>query len=558
MSKRADIIEKEAAQVFHYHDRTKHRFNQYARSSGYLDWANEPNPFRRFEGAPLIRFSRPEPLPSPAYAQCFQPGVIAPTPVTLETLSRLFRNALALSAWKRYERNRWPLRVNPSSGDLHPTEGYLVSGALEGLPAGVYHYTSEEHALERRAALQYGTFEALVRGFPEGSFLVGLSSIFWREAWKYGERAFRYCQLDLGHALAALRISAAVLGWQLTLLDELADAAISTLLGLDRAADFMGAEPEHPEAVAVVVPSAAHLSACEGLAVEALPKIAGASWHGRANRLSAQHVAWAIIDGVARASAKERTALPAASASLPAGCEDLASLRYDAASAEQIIRQRRSAVDFDGVTAISKNTFLRMLARLMPDRTPVPFDALQRSALRRPRLHLGIFAHRIEGLAPGLYFLVRDPAAGEELRRLMQPHFAWSPLEGCPSDIPLFLLGEGDLRELAARLGCAQAIAADGAFALALLAEFEEPIRKLGTWFYRRLFWEAGLLGQILYLEAEAAGVRATGMGCYFDDAVHEILGFGSEEKRFQDIYHFTVGGPLEDARLTTEPPYVT
>src|SRR5437660_12483691 len=43
---------------------------------------------------------------------------------------------------------------------------------------------------------------ALMAAFPEDSFLVGLSSIHWREAWKYGERAFRYCQHDVGHALA--------------------------------------------------------------------------------------------------------------------------------------------------------------------------------------------------------------------------------------------------------------------------------------------------------------------------------------------------------------------
>jgi hypothetical protein len=171
-------------------------------------------------------------------------------------------------------------------------------------------------------------------------------------------------------------------------------------------------------------------------------------------------------------------------------------------------------------------------------------------------LHLAVFAHRITGLAPGLYLLARDHAAVGKVRTLMQPRFAWLPVNGCPPGLPFFMLESGDVRELAAHLGCDQAIAADGAFALAMLAEFEKPIRELGTWFYRRLFWEAGLLGQTLYLEAEAAGVRATGMGCYFDDPVHELLGFGSEEKRFQDMYHFTVGGPVEDARLTTEMPY--
>jgi hypothetical protein len=71
---------------------------------------------------------------------------------------------------------------------------------------------------------------------------------------------------------------------------------------------------------------------------------------------------------------------------------------------------------------------------------------------------------------------------------------------------------------------------------------------------YRRLFWECGLIGQVLYLEAEAAGVRGTGIGCYFDDPVHKLLGFS--DTRYQSLYHFTIGGPLDDARLQTLPPY--
>ncbi len=87
-----------------------------------------------------------------------------------------------------------------------------------------------------------------------------------------------------------------------------------------------------------------------------------------------------------------------------------------------------------------------------------------------------------------------------------------------------------------------------------MIAEFAEPIQRNGAWFYRNLFWEAGMVGQVLYLEAEAAGVRSTGIGCYFDDPVHEVLGLA--ENQFQSLYHFTVGVPLEDHRLQTRPPY--
>src|SRR5258707_9245710 len=75
-----------------------------------------------------------------------------------------------------------------------------------------------------------------------------------------------------------------------------------------------------------------------------------------------------------------------------------------------------------------------------------------------------------------------------------------------------------------------------------------------GAAFYRNLFWEAGLVGQVLYLEAEEASIRSTGIGCYFDDPVHEVFGVSSHD--WQSFYHFTVGGPVEDKRLTTLPAY--
>ena len=86
-----------------------------------------------------------------------------------------------------------------------------------------------------------------------------------------------------------------------------------------------------------------------------------------------------------------------------------------------------------------------------------------------------------------------------------------------------------------------------------MLARFDD-ITPSRAWLYRQRFWEAGMLGQVLYLEAEAAGVQGTGIGCYFDDAVHQALGLKSG--RFQDLYHFTVGTALADARLISEPPY--
>jgi hypothetical protein len=58
----------------------------------------------------------------------------------------------------------------------------------------------------------------------------------------------------------------------------------------------------------------------------------------------------------------------------------------------------------------------------------------------------------------------------------------------------------------------------------------------------------------VLYLDAEAAGLRATGIGCFFDEPVHRVLGF--DDMAFPSLYHFTIGAPVDDPRLTSLPPY--
>jgi nitroreductase len=111
-----------------------------------------------------------------------------------------------------------------------------------------------------------------------------------------------------------------------------------------------------------------------------------------------------------------------------------------------------------------------------------------------------------------------------------------------------------DLRSFAQAVSCQQAIAADSAFSLGMLARFESVLRGRGAFAYRELFWEAGMIGQSLYLAAEATGVRGTGIGCYLDDVLHRALGLANHD--WQSLYHFTIGGPVEDSRLRTLPPY--
>lgn len=564
--------------VIRYHVQTKHHFNRYARALGYLDWANQPDPFRRFEGAPLMSLPlltpNEDPV-SPSYDAIYRPGTVPCQPVTVRALSRFFELALALSAWKKAGESEWALRSNPSSGNLHPTEGYVVLPQIEGLELnpGLYHYAAKEHGLELRAEFPPEQIARLLDPFPPGAFLFGLTSIHWREAWKYGERAFRYCNHDVGHAIGTARIAASTLGWNMALLDGTSQETVSILLGTNRGSDFAEVEPEHPDCLAVIWPQdiVKREASLVKRTVPEMPlfldptmakELAAGPWHGKANKLSGEHgVHWDIIDEAAKASWKGQADkltifLPTSSDPISDTLHVSRETNDAGPSAGQIIRQRRSAVSFDGKTSVSVATFFRMMERVMPrvDRSqsirPMPWDVWS----YEPAIHLLIFVHRVEGLTPGLYFLVRDPQKLSFIQQSMNPELTWTPAPGCPDDLPLYWLLEGDAKKLAIQVSCLQDIAGDSAFSFGMLAEFEGRLREGGAWGYPRLFWESGLLGQVLYLEAEAAGVRATGIGCFFDDPVHEIVAV--KGLSFQSLYHFTIGGPVEDRRLMTLPPY--
>jgi hypothetical protein len=133
-----------------YHQQTKHHLDRYARSLGYLDWASQPDPFRTFKGA--IRLELPlaaDSLTTP-FADLYTPAQVPAQPLDLKNIAILFELALGLSAWKEFRGNRWALRCNPSSGNLHPTESYAILPPLPHFEAGVYHYVSRDHCVERR------------------------------------------------------------------------------------------------------------------------------------------------------------------------------------------------------------------------------------------------------------------------------------------------------------------------------------------------------------------------------------------------------------------------
>ncbi|TAK60090.1 SagB/ThcOx family dehydrogenase [Methylobacter sp.] len=556
-------MNRKAETVLNYHNRTKHHLERYAKGPESIDWEDQPDQFRHFSGCEIISLPLPGAELEPLFADLDNPETIPAKPLNMANVALLLELAFGLSAWKQFGPSRWALRCNPSSGNLHPTEAYLISAGNGFIKPGVYHYVSHDHSLEQRCRFS--------DNLPDSGILIGLSSIHWREAWKYGERAYRYCQHDLGHALGALRYAAATLGWSVELQAEWSDNDIAKLLGLDRD-DFKKSEHESPDIICRIN---THTDNKPFDAKALLETSQSGTWFGKADSLRAYHMyKWPIIDEVTTAASKPQTEEPEwqtvrrpprmeaetapnsprhflhpwrseVSQSIGNRCDQRTINSSCTKTATEIIRQRRSAQHFDGkMSPLSQTDFYRILAAILP--TTAAFELW----CWPPKIHLFIFVHRVEGLAPGIYALPRHNEALEPLQTATLTDFDWQKVSEA---IPLYHLYSGDCRQIAKTLSCHQPIASDSAFSLGMVAEFGETVQT-APWLYRRLFWECGLIGQTLYLEAEAAGIRGTGIGCYFDDSVHELLGF--KDDKFQSLYHFTVGKPLEDKRLETLPAY--
>jgi SagB-type dehydrogenase family enzyme len=514
-----------------------------------MDWAGQPEEFRFHHGAPVIPLTRDDDAPGPEYGSLYTASN-PPQPINIETISTFCYHSLAVSAWKSRSGATWAQRVNPSSGNLHPLEAYLATGGNTGIDRGpgLFHYDPRGHALERIRSLPADLWAGLVPGMPENAFLVGLTVIHWRCSWKYGERAWRYCRLDAGHALAALRFAAAALGWGLRLLRP-SYRHLEALFGLHRQDGLPKHERETPELLAAVAPGqwpAAPLT----LDQDALDRVAAGPWEGEVQAPeTGRYRDWASIDRVERAcragdGANFGTPTPAVTNDLGAG-------EGDDAPALPLIRQRRSATALDRRATLPADRFYRMLSRLLPACCPSPWDALD----GEPLVDLHLMVHRVDGLAPGLYTLVRRPGGREALEQALNLEFSWERPRGCPEWLPLHFHLHLDLTDLAEGLSCGQEMGGDAIFTLGMTAEVDRALERFGAAVYRRLYQEAGMLGQALYLEAEAADLRGCGIGCYFDDGVHKLLG-SHQTTGPQSLYHFVVGREIPERWAELLPAY--
>ena len=531
--------------INYYHQKTKHSLKQLAPSMGYLDWANQPDPYRSYKNTKKIKlklFSENEineiNIPASELYQINKNN----KEISLDSISRFLQFSLALSTWKTYGDTSWALRMNPSSGNLHPTEAYLwIPQELKdkSLTAGIYHYNSYHHHLE-----QISTFE---NNLKISGFGLILTSIIWREAWKYGSRAFRYANHDIGHALACLKVSANLSSWDLKMFNNLTETTLENIMGFDKI-NWLEKEKESIDCL-TWIDSKINKNEIKEYLIN-FPKNTKITQHYKTeniNNLSSEIVDWEIIDKVLENSLYSKILEDKKDVFLDKEKNKTKKIinitKNSELSAYEVIKKRRSAQGYQKEKSqISAENFINILEKTLA--TNQIFDSLYEAK----NIHLIIFVHNVIGLEKGLYLFIRDENQLTNLKKLISSKYLF--LEKSKN---LYLLERGDFSHIARGISCHQDIASKSAFALGMLARFKEKIT-INPVLYKHLFWESGVIGQIFYLEAEALGLRGTGIGCFFDDLMHDLLGLKDES--YQNIYNFTVGYPTTDDRLKDREAY--
>ena len=503
-----------------FHDRTAHSDHS-VRSSGHLlDWDTKPFLFKIYPELPVVTLPKAfDPLAVDALAAIGAEAALRPGPVTLEALAAALFFSAGLTRKKTYPGGEEiHFRAAPSTGALYQTEVYVVAGAVEGLAAGVYHFSPGDFCLRRlregdhRATLAAAAAEPDLARRP---VTLVLSAIYWRNTWKYQARGYRHFFWDSGTLLANLLAVAGALGLDPRVLAGFVDADVNALLGLDvlREAAL--------ELIALGAPGPIDSGLASRRARNSLAD--AAQLEPRA--LSSEEVDYPMLREVHAASTLDTPAAVTAwrrAEPLPARAPAAPPIALPAPRAEagralgETILRRASTRQFshEPLGVLELSTALAAAAA----RLPADFPA----GLVTPYL----IVNAVDGLEPGRYRYERAPRGLEPLSR-------------------------GDYRRQSAYLCLEQALGGDAAAALYFLAPLDAILARWGNRGYRLANLEAGIAGGRAYLAAYAQGFGASGLTFYDRDVVRF---FEPSARGLDAIFVTVLGRSVRGAPRTAAP----
>ena len=201
-----------------YHQGTKHSEESLRRDQHFLDFGNQPIPFKLYTGLeplPLIQEWTPQEFPALDALQLGMQGIrTTERLLNRSALSRLLYLSAGITKRKRYTGGEMYFRAAPNTGALYHIDLYLICAELPELEAGVYHFAPHDFALRRlRPGDQRSVLVEASGAEPaiaQAPVILASASTYWRNAWKYQTRAYRHCYWDAGTLHANLLAAATV------------------------------------------------------------------------------------------------------------------------------------------------------------------------------------------------------------------------------------------------------------------------------------------------------------------------------------------------------------
>ena len=482
-----------------YHNGTKHSYESIRTNRHYLDWENQPIPFKIY--SELEPIALPKQLSSSGMAALEAISILDISAKdqaipSIQTLAEILFLSAGITKRRSYPGGEILFRAAACTGALYHIDLYLVCGDLPELQAGVYHFGPHDFALRRLRAGDYrGTLvqasgrEPAITNAP---VIIVCASTYWRNAWKYQSRTYRHCFWDTGTILANLLAAAVAHHMPARIVLGFADWTVSRLLGLDTMREgalalvALGNAPGQVNEAPAVEPvsfETAPLSKTEVdyPAIRAMHE--ASSLEGEADVVDwrSQALETQSSTGSPTPTSREHV-IPLE----PPGNENPQD------SLEAVIQRRGSTRQFsrESISFRQLSTMLDRATRGVPTDFLPPEEA--------PLNDLYLIVHAVEDVAPGAYVFRRDSRALELLR-------------------------EGDFRRQAGHLGLGQEIPADCSVDVFFLADLHKVLQRWGNRGYRAVQLEASIAGGRLYLAAYAQGLGASGL-TFFDDDVTEFF----------------------------------
>jgi SagB-type dehydrogenase family enzyme len=501
-----------------YHNRTKHSYESIHTEPHYLDWANQPLPFKVYktlDPMPLPRDLLSSGVPALSAVSAFNPPAATPAVPSLALLASLLYFSAGITKRKQYPGGEILFRAAACTGALYHIELYLVCGDLPELKAGVYHFGPGDFALR---CLRHGDYrEGLAQatgGEPSvaaAPLTVICTGTYWRNAWKYRARTYRHCFWDTGTILANLLAVATAHAMPAKVVMGFTDEVVNRILGLEIQREValtlvaLGYGPpvrpgSHPP--------------LEPLQLETVPLSNQAVDYPA---IGAMHAASSLLDEAEAAAWHGRT--PSHDWSRPTGelfpLRPLSDVDAPTDPIEQVILRRGSSRRFSQAPI----GYAQLSTILQRATHGIPADFLDPPGAMLNALYLIVNA--VDDLPSGAYVFRRDRGDLELLKR-------------------------GTFRREAGYLGLMQEIPADASVDVFFMTDLRSVLERFGNRGYRAAQLEAGIIGGKLYLAAYAQRLGASGL-TFFDDEVTRFFAPHAGDKSVMFLVALGKAGKLHE-----------